>query len=63
MSQRARLRNATVVVTGATSGVGRGTALALADRGARVVLAARRDTGRGVPLTSRRGPVRTREAA
>lgn len=42
MSQRARLRNATVVVTGATSGVGLGTALALADRGARVVLAARR---------------------
>ncbi len=39
----ARLRGATVVVTGATSGVGRGVALALGDLGARVVVSARRE--------------------
>ncbi|MEW1836003.1 SDR family NAD(P)-dependent oxidoreductase [Microbacterium sp. NPDC079995] len=42
MSRRRNLQDATVVVTGASSGVGRGTAMALAARGARVVLAARR---------------------
>ena len=40
------LSGRTVVVTGATSGLGRGTALALAAAGARVVLAVR-DTDRG----------------
>lgn len=41
---RARdLRGATVVITGASSGVGRGAALALAREGAHVVLAARRE--------------------
>src|SRR3954469_10209896 len=37
-----QLRGAVVVVTGASSGIGRETALALAEKGARLVLAARR---------------------
>ncbi len=36
------LRDKVVIVTGASSGIGEATALALADRGANVVLAARR---------------------
>src|SRR3954470_3362344 len=36
------LKNKTIVVTGASSGIGRGTALELARRGANLVLAARR---------------------
>ena len=39
---RPELEGSTVVITGATSGLGRGTALALAASGANVVLAARR---------------------
>ncbi len=37
-----RMINTTIVITGASSGFGRGAALALAKRGANVVLAARR---------------------
>ena len=36
------LRDKVVIVTGASSGIGEATSLALADRGANVVLAARR---------------------
>ena len=40
---RVHLSGSVAVVTGASSGIGRATALALADRGADVVLAARRE--------------------
>ncbi len=40
---RARLRGQTAIVTGASSGVGRATALSLAREGVRVVLTARRE--------------------
>ena len=53
------LTDRTVIVTGATSGVGRATAAALAGAGARVVLAVRNSgQGRGRRSRARAGPTR-----
>ncbi|WP_111768487.1 SDR family NAD(P)-dependent oxidoreductase [Nakamurella deserti] len=46
MTTQESVRGRTVMITGATSGIGRATAVALADRGARIVLAVR-DTVKG----------------
>ena len=43
MNQMRRLRDSVVVITGASSGIGRATSLAFARRGATVVIAARRE--------------------
>ena len=43
MEQTCRLKNSTVVITGATSGIGRGSALLFAKEGANVVLASRNE--------------------
>ena len=53
-----QVKDAVIVVTGASSGVGRATALAFADEGARLVLAARG----GEALESAAGQCRTRGA-
>ena len=53
------LRDAVVVITGASSGIGEATAVAFAQRGARVVLVARRIDR----LESLAGADRTRRAA
>ena len=41
MSDNTQLRNKVIVITGASTGFGRGTALAFAEAGARLVIAAR----------------------